>query len=113
MRRTPVLFAFVILAVTCLIAASTLAQGGPPPPDASPGAPGVTGPELGLLEPAAAPGYRLRMVETVLAPGAYVTRHIHAAALIVCVQSGAFGFAIQEGAATLTRGGSGDTPETT
>jgi hypothetical protein len=113
MRRKPVLLAFIIIAVTCLIAASALAQGSPPPPDASPGAVGVSGPELGSLEPVAAPGYTLRMAETVFAPGAYVTRHTHAAALIVCVQSGALGFAIQHGAATVTRAGTGDTPEST
>jgi hypothetical protein len=113
MRCRQLVFVFVAVAVTCLIAASALAQGSPPPPDASPGASGVTGPELGALEPAVAPGYTLRMVETVFAPGSYVTRHTHAAALIVCVQSGALGFAIQHGAATVTRAGTGDTPEST
>jgi hypothetical protein len=48
-----------------------------------------------------------------LAPGSYVTRHIHPTAIIVCVQSGALGFAIQEGAATITRGGGDETPAAT
>src|SRR5688500_14347816 len=113
MRGTPIMSAFVVVAVLGLVAATALAQGGPPPPDATPGAPGVTGPELGALAPAVAPGYTLRMVETVFAPDSYVTAHTHAAALLVCVQSGALGFAIQHGAATVTRAGTGDAPEST
>lgn len=113
MFRKPILFTFALIAATGLIAAGTLAQGSPPPPDATPGALGVTGPVLGGFAPAAAPGYTLRMVETVFAPGSYVTRHTHAAALIVCVQTGALGFSIQEGAATVTRAGTGDEPEST
>jgi len=113
MFRKPMLYAFALLAAASLIAAGALAQSGPPPADATPGAPGVSGPELGAIEPAAAPGYRLRMVETVFAPGAYVTMHTHAAALVVCVQSGALGFSIQQGAATVARAGTGDAPEST
>jgi predicted metal-dependent enzyme (double-stranded beta helix superfamily) len=97
-----------------LLTTAALAQeGGPPPADATPGAPGVTGPVLGELDPVVAPGYRLRMVETIFAPGSYVTRHTHPTAIIVCVQSGALGFAIQAGAATVTRGGGEEGPEAT
>jgi hypothetical protein len=104
----------LIVVLLGLITVGALAQeGGPPPPDATPGAVGVSGPVLGELDPVAAPGYRLRMVETVFAPGAYVTRHVHPTAIIVCVQSGALGFAIENGAATVTRGGTGETPEAT
>jgi quercetin dioxygenase-like cupin family protein len=103
----------VIVGLLGLVAAGALARDAQPPPDATPGAVGVSGPELGALEPAAAPGYRLVMAETVFAPGAYVTMHTHPTAIIVCVQSGALGFAIQHGAATVTRGGTGETPETT
>jgi hypothetical protein len=102
----------LIVVLLGLITVGALAQeGGPPPPDATPGAVGVSGPVLGELDPVAAPGYRLRMVETVFAPSATVTRHTHPTAIIVCVQSGALGFAIHEGAATVTRGGTGETPE--
>lgn len=113
MSRKPLLFAFAMLVLSGVIAAGAIAQGGPPPADATPGAPGVTGPLLGSIAPAAAPGYTLRMVETVFAPDSYVTAHTHAAALVVCVQSGALGFSIQHGAATITRAGTGDAPEST
>ena len=104
----------LIVAVLYLVMVGAQAQGtAPPPPDATPGAPGVTGPVLGELDPVAAPGYRLRMVETIFSPGSYVTRHTHPTAIIVCVQAGALGFAIQEGAATVTRGGGEEGPETT
>jgi hypothetical protein len=103
---------FVIAAAFALIAAGALAQSAPPP-DAPPGALGVTGALLGSVEPVAAPGYRLEVTELIWAPGAYVTRHFHPLAIVVCVQEGALGFAIQEGAATLTRGGTSETPEAT
>ncbi|MEJ7763253.1 MAG: hypothetical protein WKF80_10725 [Thermomicrobiales bacterium] len=111
-----------VIAVVCLsffglamagTLAGVLAQGGPPPPDAEPGAVGFQGRVLGAIDPAVAPGYRLVMAESVFEPDAYVTRHVHPTAIIVCVQSGALGFAIQEGAAMVTRGGTGATPETT
>ena len=103
-------FAVVLVGV---VGAGALAQGGPPPPDATPGAVGTSGVVLGGIDPAVAPGYRLAVVENTWAPGAYVTRHTHATAIVVCVQSGALGFAIQAGAATVTRGGTGATPEAT
>jgi hypothetical protein len=96
-----------------LVASSAFAQGTPPPADAAPGAVGVSGFMLGGIDTTAASGYRLEMTELVWAPGGYVTRHFHPIAIVVCVQKGALGFAIQEGAATVTRGGAGETPETT
>ena len=57
-----------------------------------------------------APGYRLDVVELTWAPGAYATRHFHPTTLITCVQEGALGFVLQDGAATLTRGGTADAP---
>ena len=96
-----------------LIATGVLAQSGPPPPDATPGAVGVSGTVFGGIDPAVAPGYRLEMAETIFAPGAYVTRHTHPLAEVVCVQSGALGFTMHEGAATVTRGGAGEAPEST
>jgi hypothetical protein len=117
MRRFPTLLALVALIAVALfgvITAGARAQeGGPPPPDATPGAVGVSGPVLGELDPTVAAGYRLQMSETRFAPGAYVTRHTHPSAFVVCVIRGALGFAIQAGAATVTRAGSGDAPEST
>src|SRR5215218_10027981 len=99
----------LVLAVLSLISAGTLAQSRPPA-DATPGAVGITGVPLGGLEPVAAPGYRLEIVELTWEPGAYATRHFHPTALITCVQDGALGFVLQHGAATLTRGGTADAP---
>jgi hypothetical protein len=113
MRRLSIVPALVAITLLGLVAAGAFAQGGPPPPDASPGAVDVTGAALGGSDVAVAPGYRLVMAETVWAPGGYVTRHTHPTAIVVCVQSGALGFAIQHGAATVTRGGTGATPATT
>ena len=111
MRRIPPLFALLV-ALLGLIAAGALAQGGPPP-DAEPGSVGFQSAILGGVDPVVAPGYRLVLVEVALDPGAYATSHTHPTAIVVCVQSGALGFAIQHGAATVTRGGSGEMPETT
>jgi hypothetical protein len=58
----------------------------------------------------AAPGYRLDVVELTWAPGSFATRHSHPSALITCVQEGALGFVLEHGGATLTRGGTADTP---
>jgi hypothetical protein len=68
---------------------------------------------LGGVEPAIVPGYRLEIFETEWEPGAYVTMHTHPTTIVVCVVSGSLGFSIQQGAATLTRGGTGETPEST
>ncbi|MBA3449923.1 MAG: hypothetical protein H0T18_01780, partial [Chloroflexia bacterium] len=67
MRRT----SFLLLAVGLfsLIAAGALAQSGPPPPDATPGAVDISGIPLGGIDPVAAPGYRLEVVELTWAPG--------------------------------------------
>lgn len=109
MRRLSFVIPFVV-GLLGLVAAGVLAQGGPPPPDATPGASGTSGVPLAGVDPAAAPGYRLEMFENTWAPGAFATRHTHPTAIVVCVQAGALGFAIQDGAATLTRGGTADAP---
>lgn len=113
MRRLPVVLALILLALVGLTAAGALARSAQPPPDATPGSVGFSNVALGGLDPVVAPGYRLEMRENTFAPGAYVTRHTHPTAIVVCVQSGALGFAIQAGAATVTRGGTGATPEAT
>jgi hypothetical protein len=53
------------------------------------------------------------MTELGWAPGAYATSHTHPLAQVACVVSGALGMTLQQGAATITRGGAGTTPETT
>ncbi len=113
MRRLPIMLALVLGGLVGLIATGALARSAQPPPDATPGSVGFGNVALGGIDPVVAPGYRLEMRENTFAPGAYVTRHTHPTAIIVCVQSGAFGFAIQAGAATVTRGGTGATPEAT
>lgn len=93
-----------------LAASGALAQATPPPEDAAPDELGVGGAVLGALPPVAAPGYRLQMTELVWAPGAYATQHSHPLAQIACVQSGALGMTLQEGKATVLRGGAGPRP---
>ena len=109
MRRVMFVVSFVLIMLG-LIAAGTLAQGEPPPADATPGAVSITGVPLGGFDPVAAPGYRLEVVELTWEPGAYATRHSHPTALITCVQEGALGFVLHHGAASLTRGGTADAP---
>jgi hypothetical protein len=110
MLRRLLFLASTIVGVLGLVAAGTLAKAGPPPPDATPGAVGITGVPLGAIEPVAAPGYQLAVVELTWDPGAYATRHFHPTALVTCVQSGTLGFSLQVGAASLTRGGTADAP---
>ena len=110
MRRQAFVLTFVV-AVLGLVAAGALAQGGPPPPDATPGAVGIGAAPLGGIDPVAAPGYRLQVVELTWEPGAYTTRHSHPTALVTCVREGALGFILHVGAATLTRGATAATPE--
>ncbi|MCC7022442.1 MAG: hypothetical protein IT338_06425, partial [Thermomicrobiales bacterium] len=97
----------VLVALLALGLAGTLAKGGPSPADATPGQTGIGGAVLGAVAPVAAPGYRLQMTELVWAPGAYATSHSHPLAQIACVQSGALGMTIQQGATTVLRGGAG------
>jgi hypothetical protein len=99
----------VIVVFASLLAAGALAQERPAA-DATPGAVGVTGVPLAAIDPVAAPGYRLQVVELTWDPGAYATRHFHPTALITCVQQGSLGFVLQHGSATITRGGTADDP---
>ena len=108
--RRPAMVLTLVLGLVGLLGATVLAQDGRPPADATPGAVGITGVPLGAVDPVAAPGYRLQVVELTWEPGAYATRHFHPTALITCVEEGALGFVLQHGAATLTRGGTADTP---
>jgi hypothetical protein len=102
----------MIMAFLGVASAGALAKSGPPPPDATPGSVGFNGIILNGLEPAVAPGYRLVMAEVVLDEGAYATSHTHPTAIVVCVQSGALGFALQHGTAVVMRGGSEESTET-
>jgi hypothetical protein len=99
----------VLVTVFGLVTLGTSAQERPAA-DATPGAVGVSGVPLGAIDPVAAPGYRLQVVELTWEPGAYATRHFHPTALITCVQQGSLGFVLQHGAATITRGGTADAP---
>ncbi|MDQ3643120.1 MAG: cupin domain-containing protein [Actinomycetota bacterium] len=108
MRRLSYVLSLVVVGLS-LSAVGALAQDRPSP-DAEPGAVGIAGVPIGGVDPVAAPGYRLEVVELTWAPGAYATRHFHPTALVTCVQSGALGFVLEHGAATLTRGGTADAP---
>jgi hypothetical protein len=99
----------LVVALLGLLGASTLAQDRPPA-DATPGAKGTSGVPLGSIDPSAAPGYTLQVVELTWEPGAYTTRHFHPTALITCVQEGNLGFLLQAGQAWVTRGGTADAP---
>lgn len=104
----------LIIAVLAMVSLGIMGKGvlaqERPPADATPGAFGATGIPLASLDPVAAPGYRLQMVELTWEPGAYATRHFHPTALITCVQSGSLGFLLQAGSASVTRGGTTDAP---
>ena len=108
MRRLAIIVSLT-LAVISLLTVRVVAQERPAA-DATPGAVGMSGVPLGAIDPVAAPGYRLQVVELTWAPGAYATRHFHPTALITCVQEGSLGFVLQHGAATITRGGTADAP---
>src|SRR5215210_7529749 len=107
MHRRLIALSLGFVTLLGLLGATALAQGRPPA-DATPGAVGITGIPLGGLEPSAAPGYRLEVVELTWESGAYATRHVHPTALITCVQDGALGFTLHQGAASLIRGGTVD-----
>jgi hypothetical protein len=81
--------------------------------DTTPGEVGISNAVLGAVAPVASPGYRLQMTELVWEPRAYSTSHSHPLAQVACVMEGKLGMTLQEGAATLTRGGTGATPEST
>lgn len=114
MIRKPIATLMLAVALLALAAAaSTFAQTSPPPPDSTPGAPGVSAVVLSGLDPAAAPGRGMEMREFTWEPGSYVTPHTHPAAFIICVEEGALGFLIQSGAAVVTRAGSDGAEATT
>ncbi len=110
MRWTATALPLVLAPLLGVAGVAVLAQDGPPPA-ATPGAAGIVGVPLGAIDPVAAPGHRLQVVELTWAPGAYATRHSHPTALVTCVQEGALGFRLDAGAATLTRAGTAATPE--
>ena len=111
MRGTRTVALFICgLSLLALTSFGVLAQGGPPPADAPPGAVGFQGSVLAGIDTSVAPGYRLVLAESVFEPGAYVTSHVHPTAIVVCVQSGALGFALQHGSAVVTRSAPAGTP---
>ncbi|HET9662475.1 MAG TPA: cupin domain-containing protein [Thermomicrobiales bacterium] len=82
--------------------------------DATPPAP--TGPELitfqllGAGPTTAAPGLELTLRRTTLAPGAVLPDHTHPGALVIFVESGAFGYTPLDGIIQLTRAAVAGTP---
>jgi len=98
--------AALIVPLLVLIISTSLgvyARGNQPPPDAAPGAVGFQGAILASVDTSVAPGYQLQLAQSVFEPGAFVTSHTHPTVILVCVQSGALGFALQHGSATVTR----------
>lgn len=75
--------------------------------DATPALP--AGPELitfqllGAGPTASAPGLELTLRRTTLAPGAVIGDHTHPGALVIFVESGAFGYTPRDGTIQLTR----------
>ncbi len=111
LRRFKALAAVVgFLALLGTVGVGAIARGAQPPPDATAGSVGFQTSILGAADPAAAPGHRLVLAEVVLEPGAHATSHTHPTAIVVCVQSGALGFSLQHGTATVTRAQGAGTP---
>ena len=81
--------------------------------DATPAAPtgavGITIEMLGLGPTTAAPGLELTLRRTILAPGGRLPDHTHPGALVIYVESGAFGYIALGGTALLTRAAVADT----
>jgi hypothetical protein len=110
MPRRLVVLAIALASLVVSVAPPGVRAQDPPPAEATPGAYGTSAVPLGAIDPMAAPGYRLQVVELTWEPGAYATRHFHPTALITCVQEGSLGFLLQHGAASITRGGTADAP---
>jgi hypothetical protein len=104
MRRGPFAIALVTVVLIGIVGVGgvhlrAVAQDATP----SAGSVGITGATIGSVAPIAAPGYSLEMYWMEWAPGAYITAHTHPMAFVTCVETGALGFTILAGAATLTR----------
>lgn len=114
-KRRLVVAALVVPMLALLIGSGVgvLARGMQPPPDAEPGSVGFQGAILAAIDTSVAPGFQLQLARSVFEPGAYVTSHIHPTAIVVCVESGALGFALQHGSGTVTRAAMAGTPTTT
>ncbi len=111
LRRPKVLVTVAGIAMLLgAVGLSVVARGAQPPPDAAPGSVGFQTSILGGIEPAVAPGHRLVLAEVMLEPDAYATSHTHPTAIVVCVQSGALGFSLQHGTATVSRAQGAGTP---
>lgn len=102
--RGPRIVALVVptFALLLLSGFGVLAQSDAPPPDAVPGSYGFRGTLLAAVDTSVAPGYQLQLAESIVEPGAYVTSHMNPTVVLVCVRSGALGFALQHGSATVT-----------
>lgn len=114
MNRRTALRGFGSLGLTTLLIASTtpaIAQDATPPAEAAP----ITFQLMGSGPTISAPGLELTLRRTMLSPGAVLTDHTHPGALVIFVESGAFGYTPLGGVAQLMRGtpdGAPGTPET-
>ncbi len=105
-QRRVVLGVILFVLIGASAWAGVAARNAQVPPDATPGtAVGFSGQVLAGIDVSFVPGYRLALAESVFEPGAFVTRHVHPTAIVVCVGSGALGFAIQQGEAWVTHAG--------
>ena len=81
--------------------------------DATPaptGAVGVSMQAMGAGQPASAPGLELTLRRTTLAVGGRLPAHTHPGALVIFVESGAFGYTALGGTVQLTRAAVDGTP---
>ena len=111
-RGIAILIVLGLALVTGLIGpgAVTRAQESTPAPEASGALAGVTIEPLGSGMPEAATGRALSLLRVTLAPGASIPPHTQPGAILVVVESGAFGFTLTEGEGQLSRGAGMGTP---
>jgi quercetin dioxygenase-like cupin family protein len=88
------LWLITVLAVSALAAP---AQAGHAYPAAAEGSGGATRTILASGRPAAAPGYRLLLFRTTVAPGAVVPAHVHPGVLVVYADAGELAYRIGRG----------------
>jgi len=102
--RRAALYGFGAMSLTAILArqsASAAAQDATPP--APTGAVGISIEMMGVGPPVSAPGLELTLRRTVLAPGGRLPDHTHPGALVIYVESGAFGYIALGGTAQMTR----------
>lgn len=101
------------LVVSGLVAAGTSSLAAPPAPQpvTLPCATNMSIQMLGNTEPAAAEGQTLVLVRAIFGPGGGIGPHTHPGTLVISVESGAFGFTVEEeGEMMVMRSGDAGTP---